>query len=74
MLVNDVSTRWNSTKQMIDRSELLEDAYIMTINSACDKDIRDLCSLNNEQIDYIKKMNNLLACFEDTTNWLSAQR
>lgn len=73
-LIVDCKTRWNSTKQMIDRFEVLEEAYIMTINSATDQKVRDSCSLNCEEIQYIKKVNTLLACFDDITNWLSAQR
>ena len=73
-LLNDICTRWNSTKYMIDRFLLLEDAYLMTINGCLDKNIRKLCSLTNNQILYIKKVNELLSVFEYTTLWLSSQR
>ena len=73
-LLNDICTRWNSTKYMIDRFLLLEDAYLMTINGCPDENIRNLCSLTNNQILYIKKVNGLLSVFEYTTLWLSSQR
>lgn len=57
--------------------EVLEEAYVfMSINSAVDQKIRDSSVLNSREIKCIKKVDTLLlACLNNTTNWLlSAQR
>lgn len=46
----------------------------MTINGSTVKEIREQCSLDDEQIHYIENVNKLLEEFEVNTNWLSAQR
>ena len=71
-IIVDCSTRWHSTKHMIDRFLVVKEAYRLTVNS--DDDIRENCSLNDEQIQYITIVNEVLTKFEKITVWLSSQQ
>ncbi|KAG2211387.1 hypothetical protein INT46_001618 [Mucor plumbeus] len=71
-IILDCSTRWNSTKNMIDRFLAVKEAYKLKINS--DDDARKNCSLNDEQIQYITIVNEVLSKFEKITVWLSSQQ
>lgn len=68
----DCQTRWNSTKVMIDRFLILKEAYRLTINS--EDELREDCSLNNAQIEYIINIQKILTKFENITSWLSSQQ
>ncbi|KAG2232816.1 hypothetical protein INT48_005684 [Thamnidium elegans] len=68
----DCQTRWNSTKVMIDRFLIMKEAYRLTINS--EDDLRQDCSLNNAQIEYIMNIQKILTKFENITSWLSNQQ
>lgn len=68
----DCQTRWNSTKVTIDRFLILKEAYRLTINS--EDELREDCSLNNAQIEYIINIQKILTKFENITSWLSSQQ
>jgi hypothetical protein len=68
-VILDCSTRWSSTKDMIDRFLAAKEAYKLTINSG--NNVRKNCSLNDEQIQYITIVNETLA-IEIITVWLSS--
>ena len=61
-IILDCSTRWNSTKNMINRFLAVKETYKLTINS--DDDALKNCSLNDEQIQYITIVNEILSKFE----------
>ncbi|KAG2228607.1 hypothetical protein INT48_006894 [Thamnidium elegans] len=56
----------------VNMEKFMKDAYRLTINS--EDDLRQDCSLNNAQIEYIMNIQKILTKFENITSWLSSQQ
>lgn len=71
-LKKDMPTRWNTTKDMVERFLILKDAYNHVV--AGNEELRDACYINQEELHYLEKLNDYLDIFHATTLFLCSQR
>lgn len=71
-LKKDIPTRWNTTKDMVERFLILKDAYNHVV--AGSEELRDACYINQEELQYLEKLNDYLDIFYATTLFLCSQR
>lgn len=73
LLKYDSKTRWNSSLDMISRYLILQEAYDHAFRDQ-DQAIKQKCSLDGDEVKFLKELKYLLANFYTITMWLCSQR